>query len=129
VRQCIEDFLEAGVKISEVVHDDKASVDSILAEYGIKSFKDLWHKCKKLCVKFKEDLAKAKRAWLSKVEDARCLVNLKNATVRVLKEYLKANSWPSLATKRFLCREFGLIYTKRKRWLWMRCTASEISRG
>lgn len=74
--------------MAEVVHDDKASVDTILAEYGIFSSKDLWHKCKKLCVKFKEDLARAKRAGLTRVEDARCLIDLKNATVPVLKEYI-----------------------------------------
>jgi hypothetical protein len=45
-----------------------------------------------LCKKFKQDLARAKRAGLFKVEDARCLVDLKNATVPVLKEYLNANS-------------------------------------
>jgi hypothetical protein len=92
VRQCIEELIEAGLIISEVVHDDKASVDSILAEFGIKSSKDLWHKCKNLCAKFKEDLARAKKAGLSKVEDAKSLIDLKSATVPMLKEYLKAHS-------------------------------------
>lgn len=99
VRQCIEVLLEGGIVLVEVVHDDKASVDSILAEFGIFSSKDLWHKCKKLCLKFKEDLARAKRAGLARVEDARCLVDLKGATVPVLKEYLKAHSLALLGNK------------------------------
>lgn len=92
VRQCIEELLENGITIKEVVHDDKAFVDNILAKFEIFNSKDLWHKCKKLCGKLKEDLARAKRAGLSRVEDARLLIDLKGATVPLLKEYLKTHS-------------------------------------
>jgi hypothetical protein len=42
------------------VHDDKGSVDVILAEHNIISQKDLWHKCKILNRKFGKELLKAK---------------------------------------------------------------------
>jgi hypothetical protein len=48
----LERLLQNGVRIAEVVHDDKGSVDSILAEMSIESQKDLWHKAKKLMQKF-----------------------------------------------------------------------------
>jgi hypothetical protein len=56
IRKAFEDLQVWKMNIVECVHDDKASVDTILAELGIHSSKDLWHKAKKLCGKFKEEL-------------------------------------------------------------------------
>jgi hypothetical protein len=85
----IEDLLEAGVLIVEAVHDDKTSVDGILTEYGIWSSKDLWHKCKSLCSKFKDDLIKARRTAIENSEEARASCDLQSKTVKKLQEYLK----------------------------------------
>ncbi|GAQ82597.1 hypothetical protein KFL_001170010, partial [Klebsormidium nitens] len=90
VRQAVDELIEQGVKLVEVVHDDKASVDSILAELDIDSQKDLWHKCKKLVAYFNEEVAKAKRGDLTSLSEARCAQDLQRLTVAVLKEHLKA---------------------------------------
>jgi hypothetical protein len=82
--------MEDGVILSEVVHDDKASVDSILAELGVHSSKDLWHKCKSFCAKFKDELTKAKRGVVSNLSEARCAQDLHSLTIPTLKEQLKA---------------------------------------
>ena len=54
IHEAIQNLRDAGIYISEAVHDDKSSVDQILQEYGIISQKDLWHKCKSLTRKFKK---------------------------------------------------------------------------
>jgi hypothetical protein len=59
------------MNVVKCVHDNKASVDTILTEFGIHSSKDLWQKAKKLCGKFKEDLGKAKKGQLTSVADAK----------------------------------------------------------
>jgi hypothetical protein len=89
VRKATEEVMEKGVIVAECVHDDKASVDSILAELGIHSSKDLWHKCKKFCAQFKEDLGKAKRGSIASVEEARVSQDLDTLTAAALKKWLK----------------------------------------
>lgn len=89
VRKATEEIIEQGVKVVECVHDDKASVDTILSELGIHSSKDLWHKCKKFCAKFKEDLGKAKRGSIGSVEEARVSQDLDTLTAAALKKWLK----------------------------------------
>ncbi|KAL2651530.1 hypothetical protein R1flu_019658 [Riccia fluitans] len=42
--------------LQEVIHDDNAAIDALLARQGIDSQKDLWHVAKNLMRKFKEDL-------------------------------------------------------------------------
>jgi hypothetical protein len=91
VRQALEELAERGVHISEAVHDDKASVDGILGEYGIHSSKDLWHRCKSLCAKFRDDLVKARRTAIASPEHARAACDLKSLRVENLKDYLKAH--------------------------------------
>jgi hypothetical protein len=94
VRQALEELEEGGVNVVEGVHDDKASVDGILAEYGIWSSKDLRHKCKSLTVKFRDDLARAKREGLGCAQEARATCDLKTLCVRQLQEHLKAQGLP-----------------------------------
>jgi hypothetical protein len=79
------------VHISEVVHDDKALVDGILGKYGIHSSKDLWHKCKSICAKLRDDLVKACITAIAAPQHARAACDLKSLTVEKLKEYLKAH--------------------------------------
>lgn len=90
IRKAFEELQAWEMNIVECVHDDKASVDTILAELGIHSSKDLWHKAKTLCGKFKEELGKAKKGQLSSIADAKSPTDLNTLTVPVLKEYLKS---------------------------------------
>jgi hypothetical protein len=91
VRRATEELQTAGVIVAECVHDDKASVDSILAELEVHSSKEsLWHKAKKFCLQFKEELGKAKKGQLGRVEDAKSPADLETMTVAALKEWLKA---------------------------------------
>jgi hypothetical protein len=77
----------------EAVHDDKASVDGILAVYGIWSSKNLWHKCKSLCSKFREDLVKMRREAIASQGEVRApACDLKTMTVDKLKAFLKENN-------------------------------------
>jgi ribonuclease HI len=92
VRQALEDLEEAGIHIVEAVHDDKCSVDGILADYGIWSSKDLWHKCKNLCSKFRDELVKVRREAIASPGEARAACDLKTLTVDKLKEFLKASN-------------------------------------
>jgi hypothetical protein len=89
VRQALEECLDWGLKIVEVVHDDKSSVDSILTELEIDSQKDLWQKTKNIGVKFRDTIARVKKGVLAKAEDARTASELESMTVAMLKEYLK----------------------------------------
>jgi hypothetical protein len=90
VRQSCAELMEDGVILMKVVHDDKAFVDSILAELGVHRSKDLWHKCKSFCAKFKDELTKAKRGAVSNLPKARCAQDLQSLTIPILKEHLKA---------------------------------------
>jgi hypothetical protein len=92
VRLALEDLAEAGVNIVEAVHDDKTSVDGILTEYGIWSSKDLWHKCKSLCSKFREELVKVRREAIAAPGGARAACDLKTMTVDKLKAFLKEHN-------------------------------------
>jgi hypothetical protein len=51
-REGLQRLLQNGVCIAEVVHDNKGSVDFILAEISIELQKELWHKARKLMQKF-----------------------------------------------------------------------------
>jgi hypothetical protein len=82
-----------GVKITEAVHDDKASVDGILAEYGITSQKNLWHKCKNLCAKSWDELVKVQQAAIVSPAEARAACDMMGLTMEKLKEYLKKNEF------------------------------------
>jgi hypothetical protein len=60
IEEGLNNLLSIGVKIVEVVHDDKEAIDTILARMGIISQKDLWHKAKKLMAKLVKELCKKK---------------------------------------------------------------------
>jgi hypothetical protein len=52
IEEALQDLEAEGIKIFEVVHDDKCSVDTLLTNQKIVSQKDLWHKYKKLNTNF-----------------------------------------------------------------------------
>jgi hypothetical protein len=89
IRRAFEELQAWGMNVTECVHDDKASMDSILTELGIHSSKDLWHKAKKVCGKLKEDLGKAKKGQLGSVDDAKSVADLMTLIVPVLKAHMK----------------------------------------
>jgi hypothetical protein len=76
----------------ECVHDDKASVDTILAKLCIHSNKGFWHKAKKLCGNLKEEMGKSKRGQLASIADAKTAADLNTLIVPLLKEYLKTHN-------------------------------------
>ncbi|KAL3688317.1 hypothetical protein R1sor_014626 [Riccia sorocarpa] len=84
---------ERGLNISEVIHDDCAQVDSMLAARNIVSQKDLWHKCKNLMSKFKELLQEKRRTPTdSTVEAATTIAQVAVFSVQQLRDYCRQQS-------------------------------------
>jgi hypothetical protein len=84
------------------VHDNKNSVDTILAKLGIESQKDLWYKCKSLVSKFQLDLCDAKLKPPCTVEKSTCKLDLEMCTVPVLQKWLVSQKLSPIGKKAVL---------------------------
>ncbi|KAL3697944.1 hypothetical protein R1sor_012020 [Riccia sorocarpa] len=94
---------ERGLNISEVIHDDCAQVDSMLAARSIVSQKDLWHKCKNLMSKFKELLQEKRRTPTdSTVEAATTIAQVAVFSVQQLRDYCWQQSLQQTGSKLLL---------------------------
>jgi hypothetical protein len=102
IEEGLSKLLSVGLKIKEAVHDDKNSVDTILAKLGIESQKDLWHKCKNLVSKFQSDLCDAKRKPPCAVEKSTCKLDLEMCTVPVLQKWLVSQKLSPVGKKAIL---------------------------
>ncbi|KAL3695327.1 hypothetical protein R1sor_009403 [Riccia sorocarpa] len=86
----IQALREKGVNIAEIIHDDNTAVDSLLAQTGIESQKDLWHKSKNLMGKFRSKLQDLKMSVKdSSVESAESIAELNLYTVKQLRDWAK----------------------------------------
>jgi hypothetical protein len=89
VRKGLEELVEDGVEISEGIHDDKRSVDTILAEYNIVSQKDLWHKAKGLSNKFRDQLMRLPKDALKSIEECQSRSDVASLTMTQMQSWLR----------------------------------------
>ncbi|KAL3684137.1 hypothetical protein R1sor_002159 [Riccia sorocarpa] len=100
---------ERGLNISEVIHDDCAQVDSMLAARSIVSQKDLWHKCKNLMSKFKELLQEKRRTPTdSTVEAATTIAQVAVFSVQQLRDYCRQQSLLQTGSKLLLVQRVSV---------------------
>ncbi|KAL2650928.1 hypothetical protein R1flu_019056 [Riccia fluitans] len=91
---------DKGITIGEVIHDDNAQVDAILKAHNIVSQKDLWHKCKNVMGKFKENLQEKRRTPKeSTVEAASTIAEVAVFSIVQLKEYCREHNLPQSGSK------------------------------
>ncbi|KAL3700323.1 hypothetical protein R1sor_018345 [Riccia sorocarpa] len=100
---------ERGLNISEVIHDDCAQVDCMLAARNIVSQKDLWHKCKNLMSKFKELLQEKRRTPTdSTVEAATTIAQVAVFSVQQLRDYCRQHSLQQAGPKLLLVQRVSV---------------------
>ncbi|KAL2620955.1 hypothetical protein R1flu_001160 [Riccia fluitans] len=90
---------DKGITIGEVIHDDNAQVDAILKAHNIVSQKDLWHKCKNVMGKFKENLQEKRTLKESIVKDATTIAEVAVFSIVQLKEYCQEHDLPQSGSK------------------------------
>ncbi|KAL3685848.1 hypothetical protein R1sor_003870 [Riccia sorocarpa] len=92
LEQALKNLAEKGLNIEEVVHDDNAQVDSILAAHNIMSSRDLWHKCQNIMCKFKEVLQDKRRSpHEGSVDGATTIAQVAVFSMQQLRDFCKEN--------------------------------------
>ncbi|KAL3697262.1 hypothetical protein R1sor_011338 [Riccia sorocarpa] len=92
LEQALKNLAEKGLNIEEIVHDDNAQVDLILAAHNIMSSKDLWHKCKNIMCKFKEVLQDKRRSpHEGSVDGATTIAQVAVFSMQQLRDFCKEN--------------------------------------
>jgi hypothetical protein len=87
IEEGLTNLLSTGVRIVEVVHDDKGAIDTILARLEIAFQKDLWHKAKKLMAKFIKELCIKRIQYTQSMEQCSCEFNLTQLTNATLQNW------------------------------------------
>ncbi|CAM6123217.1 unnamed protein product [Calypogeia fissa] len=99
-REALNRLQQGCIPMEEVIHDDKASMDSIIEETGIRNQKDLWHRAKNLVKKFVEKMVSATFTISVNIDDATSRSDLQAATKKRLQEWLKARGVRRISTLR-----------------------------
>ncbi|KAL3688173.1 hypothetical protein R1sor_014482 [Riccia sorocarpa] len=100
LEQTLKNLEDKGLTIEEVIHDDNATVDSILSQHNIMSQKDLWHKCKNLMSKFKESLQEKRRSPNEgSVEGTTTVAQVAVISVQQLRDFCHDNNFQTSGSK------------------------------
>ncbi|KAL3701251.1 hypothetical protein R1sor_019273 [Riccia sorocarpa] len=100
LEQALSILEKKGLRIEEVIHDDNASVDAILAQHNIMSSKDLWRKCKKYNVKVQRTIQDKRRSLNEgNVDAATIIAQVAVFSVQQLKDFCRENALPIAGIK------------------------------
>ncbi|KAL2611211.1 hypothetical protein R1flu_022903 [Riccia fluitans] len=128
LEQALTTLKHKGLTIEEVVHDDNASVDTILIQHGILSSKDLWHKCKNIMSKFKEMLREKRRTPSDcSVEVATTIEQVAIFSIQQLKDLCKENGLPGGETHKAVKDFLKKYLTENKMKFYLRIRENFIS--